>query len=40
MTIQTIEEIHNDKLKLGKPIKETMDVFIPDNHISTISIFS
>ena len=30
MTIKTIIEIENDKLKLGAPIKETMSVFIPD----------
>ena len=30
MTIKTIIEIENDKLKLGAPIKETMLVFIPD----------
>ena len=30
MTIKEIIEIENDKLKLGKPIQETMLVFIPD----------
>jgi GTPase SAR1 family protein len=30
MTIKEIIEIENDKLKLGKPIKENMSVFIPD----------
>jgi GTPase SAR1 family protein len=30
MTIKEILEIENDKLKLGKPIKESMNVFIPD----------
>ena len=30
MTIKEITEIENDKLKLGKPIKENMSVFIPD----------
>jgi GTPase SAR1 family protein len=30
MTIKEIIEIENDKLKLGKPIQETMSVFIPD----------
>ena len=29
MTIKEITEIENDKLKLGKPIKENMSVFIP-----------
>ena len=30
MTIKEIVEIENDKLKLGMPIKENMNVFIPD----------
>ena len=30
MPIKEILEIENNSLKLGKPIKETMDVFIPD----------
>lgn len=30
MTIKEIVELHNSELKLGKPIKETMNVFIPD----------
>ena len=30
MTIIEINEIENDKLKLGAPIKESMNVFIPD----------
>jgi GTPase SAR1 family protein len=30
MTIKEILEIENDKLKLGNPIKESMNIFIPD----------
>jgi hypothetical protein len=30
MTIKQITEIQNDKLNLGPPIKESMNVFIPD----------
>jgi GTPase SAR1 family protein len=30
MTIKEIVEIENDKLKLGMPIKETMNIHIPD----------
>ena len=30
MTLKEIIEIENDKLKLGKPIKENMSVLIPD----------
>ena len=34
MTIKEIIEIENDKLKLGAPIKETMNIHIPDIDIN------